>query len=147
MLSQLRTQKKFYVRYQVKGSAFGLKHLEIHFSATEKTKDTNCAIFALRDVNAVVEQEEKYKLEARQSLEDILEGARTGIWTIELEEGCPPRMYTDRTMRLLLGLPGEVEPEACYRHWFEHIEPDYVVMVQEAVRAILDTGRAEVIYP
>ena len=30
---------------------------------------------------------EKYKLEARRSLEDILEGARTGIWTIELEEG------------------------------------------------------------
>ena len=147
VLSQLRTQKKFYVRYQVKGSAFGLKHLEIHFSATEKTKDTNCAIFALRDVNAVVEQEEKYKLEARQSLEDILEGARTGIWTIELEEGCPPRMYTDRTMRLLLGLPGEVEPEACYRHWFEHIEPDYVVMVQEAVREILENGRSEVVYP
>jgi len=65
----------------------GLRYLEIHFSAAEKTGEENCMIFALRDVNAVVEQEEKYKLEARQSLEDILEGARTGIWTIELEEG------------------------------------------------------------
>ena len=37
----------------------------------------NTAIFAQRDVNAVVEQEEKYKLEARQSLEDILEGSGT----------------------------------------------------------------------
>lgn len=147
VLAQLRTKKKFYVRYQVKDSSYGLKHLEIHFSATEKTNEENCAIFAQRNVNAVVEQEEKYKLEARQSLEDILEGARTGIWTIELEEGCPPRMYPDRTMQILLGVSDEIGPEECYRHWFENIEPDYVEMVQEAVQEILETGRSEVIYP
>ncbi len=147
VLAKLRIKKKFYVRYQVKDSSQGLKHMEIHFSAFEKAKEENCAILALRDVNAVVEQEEKYKLEARQSLEDILEGARTGIWTIELEEGCPPRMYPDRTMRILLGVPDEIEPEECYRHWFESIDPDYVEMVQESVREILETGRSEVIYP
>ena len=138
---------KFSVRYQVKDSSFGLKHLEIHFSATERAGEENCVIFALRDVNAVVEQEEKYRLEARQSLENILEGARTGIWTIELEEGRPPRMYADRTMRILLGVPEEIEPEECYQHWFAHIEPDYVEMVQEAVVEMLGTGRSEVIYP
>ena len=147
VLAQLRTKKKFYVRYQVKDSSYGLKHLEIHFSATEKTNEENCAIFAQRNVNAVVEQEEKYKLEARQSLEDILEGARTGIWTIELEEGGQPRMYPDRTMQILLGVSDEIGPEECYRHWFENIEPDYVEMVQEAVQEILETGRSEVIYP
>ncbi|NBH74158.1 response regulator [Clostridiaceae bacterium] len=147
VLAELRKKKKLSVRYQVKDSSHGLKYLEIHFSATEKTAEENCAIFAQRDVNAVVEQEEKYKLEARQSLENILEGARTGIWTIELEEGCAPRMYTDRTMRILLGVPDEIEPEECYQHWFENIEPDYMEMVQEAVREILETGRSEVIYP
>ena len=147
VLARLRSKKKFSVRYQVKDCSSGLKHLELHFSATEKTAAENCAIFAQRDVNALVEQEEKYKLEARQSLEDILEGARTGIWTIELEEGCPPRMYADRTMRILLGVPDEIGPEACYQHWFERIEPDYVEMVQEAVGEILEAGRSEVIYP
>ena len=147
VLAQLRTKKKFSVRYQVNDSCSGLKHMELHFSATEKTAQENCAIFAQRDINAVVEQEEKYKLEARQSLEDILEGARTGIWTIELEEGCQPRMYPDRTMRILLGAPDEIDPEECYRIWFENIEPDYVDMVQDAVLQILETGRGEVIYP
>ncbi len=147
VLAEFREKKKFYVRYQVNDSPYGLKYLEIHFSATERTAGEHCAIFALRDVNAVVEQEEKYKLEARQSLEDILEGARTGIWTIELEEGCPPRMYTDRTMRILLGVPDEIRPEECYQHWFRNIEPDYVEMVQESVREILESGRSEVIYP
>ena len=147
VLAQLRTKKKFSVRYQVKDGSFGLKHLEMHFSATEKTEAEHCAIFAQRDVNAVVEQEEKYKLEARQSLEDILEGAKTGIWTIELEEGCQPRMYADRTMRILLGVSDETGPEECYRRWFENIEPDYLEMVQDAVQEILETGRSEVIYP
>jgi len=147
VLAQLRTKKKFSVRYQVKDTASGLKHMEIHFSATEKTGEDNSAIFAQRDVNAVVDQEEKNKLEARRSLEDILEGAKTGIWTIELEEGCQPRMYADRTMRILLGVPDDIGPEACYQHWFENIEPDYVEMVQEAVKEILEDGRSEVSYP
>ena len=147
VLAQLRTERKFSIRYQVKESSCGLKHLELHFSATERLGEENCAIFAQRDINAVVEQEEKYKREARRSLEDILEGARTGIWTIELEEGCQPRMYADRTMRILLGVPEDIGPEECYRHWFERIEPDYVEMVREAVREILKAGRAEVIYP
>ena len=147
VLAQLKVRKKFYVRYQVKNNSYGLRHLEIHFSAMDRIGEENIVIFALRDVNAVVEQEEKYKLEARQSLEGILEGARTGIWTIELEEGCSPRMYADRTMRILLGVPDEIEPEECYRHWFDNIEPDYVTMVQESVQEILETGRSEVIYP
>ena len=147
VLAQLRAEKKLSVRYQVKDASCGMQHLEMHFSATEKTAEENCAIFALRDVNAVVAQEEKDRREARRSLENILEGARTGIWTIELEEGCPPRMYADRTMSILLGVSGELEPEECYAHWFRRIEPDYVDMVQEAVREILETGRSEVIYP
>ncbi|MDE7015227.1 MAG: hybrid sensor histidine kinase/response regulator, partial [Kineothrix sp.] len=147
VLAQLREKKKFYVRYQVKDNPYGLKHLEIHFSSTGDAGEENCAIFAQRDANTVVEQEEKYKLEARQSLENILEGARTGIWTIEIEEGCQPRMYADRTMRMLLEVPDEIEPEECYKRWFENIEPDYVEMVQEAVHEILETGRSEVVYP
>ncbi len=147
VLSQLKTKKKFYVRYQVQDSSYGLKHMEIHFSATEKTEEEHCVIFAYRDVNAVVEQEEKNKLEARKSLEDILEGAKTGIWTVELEEGCQPRMYTNRIMRILLGVSDETGAEECYRHWFENIEPDYVEMVQKSVQEMQETGRSEVIYP
>lgn len=146
ILSELKLKKKFFVRYRVKDGKAGLKYMEIHFSVMEEDKK-NCVIFAQRDVNAVVELEEKYRLEARRSLEDILEGARTGIWTIELEEGCDPRMYADRTMRILLGVSNEIKPEECYQQWFKNIEPDYVNMVQEAVKEIVESGRSEVIYP
>lgn len=147
VLNKLKTQEKFYVRYQVKDSLHGLKYLELHFSATERTEEEHWVILAKRDVNALVEQEKKYKLEARQSMEDILEGARTGIWSIEMEDGCLPRMYADRTMRILLGVSDDIEPEECYQHWYENIEPNYEVMVQESVREMLEVGRSEVVYP
>ena len=145
--SVLETKKKFSVRYQVKDGAFGLKYMEIHFSAMEQADKKHSVIFAQRDVNAVVEKEEKYRLEARQSLEDILEGARIGIWAIEMEEGCEPRMYADRTMRILLGVSDEIRPEECYKHWFKSIDPTYVDMVLEAVKEMEKTGRSEVAYP
>ncbi len=104
-------------------------------------------VSSLKRRNLFRELQKRSYLEGRQSLEDILEGARTGIWTIELEENCPPRMYADRTMRILLGVSDDIGPEACYQHWFERIEPDYVAMVQESVQEILKTGRSEVIYP
>ena len=104
-------------------------------------------VSSLKRRNLFRELKKRSYLEGRQSLEDILEGARTGTWTIELEEGCPPRMYADRTMRILLGVADGIGPEECYRHWFERIEPDYVAMVQDAVQEILKSGRSEVIYP
>ena len=104
-------------------------------------------VSSLRRRNLVRKLEERYKSEARQSLEDLLEGARTGIWSIELEEGCEPRMYADRTMRMLLGATEDMGPEACYRQWYENIDPDYTEMVQEAVKEILESGRSEVVYP
>lgn len=147
ILAQLKTKKKFCVRYQVKDNPQAVKNLELHFSITGDEMKENCVIFAFRDINAVVEQEEKCKLEARQSMEDILEGARIGIWTIELEEGCEPRMYADGTMQMLLGVSGVIGPEECYRRWYENIEPDYVAMVQECVEIMKKDGRSEVVYP
>ena len=104
-------------------------------------------VSSLKRRNLFRELRKRGYLEARQTLEDILEGARTGIWTIELEEGRPPRMYADRTMRILLGAPDGIGPEECYRQWFDNIDPDYVEMVQFSVREMIETGRSEVIYP
>jgi len=147
VLGQLGRDRKFYVRYQVKDNPQGLKNLEVHFSVTGKAAEKNKVIFAFRDVNSVVEQEEKYQQEARRSLEEILEGSRTGIWTIELEEGCEPRMYADRTMQMLLGVKEDISPEECYQSWFRNIDAEYVETVQETVQDMLETGRSEVVYP
>lgn len=147
VLAQLRKRKKFHIRYQVNENSRQMKHFEIHFAKAGQEFGENIVLFAFRNVDSVVQQEEEYKLETMHSIEDILEVSRTGIWSIELEDGCQPRMYADRTMSMLLGIEEEVGPEECYQSWFSCIEPEYVGVVQQAVQEILETGRSEVVYP
>lgn len=147
VLHQLETKQKFHIRYQVEDNSRREKHFEIHFTKAGQEYGNHIVVFAFKNVDSVVQQEEEYKLETMHSIEDILEVSRTGIWSIEMEDGCEPRMYADRTMRMLLGIEEEVEPEECYQSWFCRIEPEYVGVVQQAVQEILETGRSEVVYP
>ena len=148
VLSQLRTKKKFFVRYQVTNdNLLGEKNVEIHFSATGRKDEENCAIFAFRDINSLVAQEEEYRLETQRNMEDVLEGSRTGIWRLELEDNCQPRMYADRTMRMLLGVEDGIGPEECYQSWTRGILPEYENIVQKSVREMMEAGRSEVVYP
>lgn len=80
-------------------------------------------------------------------IQEVLEEAQTGLWAIELDEGCPPRMYADSSMLGLLGLASEPTPEACYQHWYERIEDSYYPIVQTAVERIVEDDRTEVEYP
>lgn len=87
------------------------------------------------------------RLETASDIDEILEGAKTGIWIIELEEGCEPRMYGNTTMLNLLGIEADISPEECYKGWYERIEPECLEMVQEAVQDMLQNGRSETMYP
>lgn len=147
VLDQLREKKKFFVRYQVKDNDQNVKNYEIHFAKNEKGSNENIVIFAFRNIDSIVKEEENYKLEKQRDIEEVLGGSRTGIWTIEIEDGCHPRMYADRTMRSLLGVQDDIDPEECYRNWFNNIDPEYIDMVQEAVHEIIEKGRSEVVYP
>lgn len=147
VLAKLRGHKNYFVRCRVKENARGVEHYEIHFADAGRKPGEHIVIVGFRNVDAIVRREETYRLETQHEIEETLEEARTGIWTIECEEGCEPRMYADRPMRMLLGVGADISPEECYRCWFENIEPEYVELVQEAVREIVEKGRAEVIYP
>lgn len=80
-------------------------------------------------------------------IRSVLKRARTGLWIIEIEEGKLPRMYADYTMLELLGIEKELEPEACYEHWFSRIAPESVEEVLQAVEKIASSDFAEVQYP
>lgn len=147
ILEQLREKKKFFIRYQVKDNKRNVKNYEIHFANNEKEENENIVIFAFRNIDSIVKEEENYKLETQRDIEEILSGSRTGIWTIEIEDGCKPRMYADRTMRELLGVDENIDPEECYQRWFDNIDPGYIDMVQETVNEIISKGRSEVVYP
>lgn len=106
----------------------------------------NTVIMRFCNADSVLQREERYKQETIQDIEEALAGSRTGIWTIEFEDGCEPRMYGDKTMQILLRANGAETPEDRYKLWFENIEPEYVGIVQKTVQEIIETGHSEVIY-
>lgn len=80
-------------------------------------------------------------------VQELLRMARTGLWTIELEEGREPRMYGDKAMLELLGLEGMPSPEECYREWYDRIDHDFYPMIETGVDEMIRNKRAEVQYP
>lgn len=78
---------------------------------------------------------------------DILQGANTGIWSIEVAANKPPRMLADKTMHSLLGAQEKMSPEELYDFWMGNILPEHRHIPAEALGQILVTGRGEVNYP
>lgn len=145
--NELESSSRFTFRYRVKENSQGMCNFEALFARAKGRPEEFSVIIGFRNVDFAVRKEDAYKKETQHDIEETLEGARTGLWTIECEEGCEPRMYADKTMRMLLGAEEGISPEECYRTWFERIEPDYVGMVQESVEEMLKQGRSEVKYP
>ena len=54
----------------------------------------------------------------------ILFDAKVGLWSIEIEEGKPERMYADRAMMELLGLKEIPTPEEWLKYAVETLEDE-----------------------
>lgn len=79
-------------------------------------------------------------------LGSIREWIQIGIWSIELEPGCAPRMYADRTMRKILGVQDNITPEMCFRLWHDNVFPPYVGLVRRGLEQATYIGHAEFTY-
>lgn len=82
-----------------------------------------------------------------EKTQEVLQEAKIGLWVIELDEGKEPRMYADHAMLELLGSDQDIEPEECYRLWYDRIDKDYYSIVQAAVDKLILDEQAEVQYP
>lgn len=87
------------------------------------------------------------KIQDISTMQDVLHESMTGLWIIEIEEGCKSRMFADETMLDLLGLTEEASPEECYAHWYRNIDEEYYRVVNSCVDNMIKQGRAEVQYP
>lgn len=147
VLNMLKEQKNYVLRYRVQDNSDRMEHFEIHFGDAGIRDGCRIVVVGFRNIDSIVRKEEAYRMETRHDLEETLSGSKTGLWSIEMEDGCPPRLYTDKTMGRLLAIRDNISPEDCYEHWFGRIDPGYVNNVLEAVDEIMRTGRSEVSYP
>jgi len=89
-------------------------------------------------------QDEEFDLTARS----ILRRYQVGVWAIEIEDNCEPRMYADSTMRELLGVTGRtLTPEQLYHAWYDRVEPHHYDAVADGVDRMVNGLVAEIQYP
>ena len=72
-------------------------------------------------------------LESSDLMHAILSSAGLGLWTIELDDGKPPRMYADKAFLQTLGLPEETPPEDLYNLWCNNIDLSYYEAFAESI--------------
>ena len=84
----------------------------------------------------------------RTFVQGILSEIELGLWTFELDEGVPPRMYGNAAMDALIGCEGDkITPEEYYCTWYGRVDEAHRHAVKEVVDRIIAGDFAEVTYP
>ena len=78
---------------------------------------------------------------------NILDGVGIGLWAVEIDDGCAPRMIANRTMLKLLGLGENVSAEDIFHAWFDNIDPEHFAEVKAYVDKMSAGEAAEIQYP
>lgn len=74
--------------------------------------------------------------------EDILKNTNMGLWVIHIDEkNNKYELYTDKTMRRILGIKGNPGPEKCYRHWYDRISEECCSYVDRGVTAMIESRK------
>ena len=77
----------------------------------------------------------------------ILDRVDIGLWAVEIDDGCAPRMSANDTMLKLLGLSKGASNEDVFHAWFDNIDPEHFAEVKAYVDKMSDGNYAEIQYP
>lgn len=107
----------------------------------------------------IIEEEKVKELEARKKLDvayrelskyqqriaRTLEGAETGIWSLEIKKGARTRLICDKTMLNILGLDPVLTPEEVNEELNRRILPEDKELFDNYAKELVQ-GRSEVVY-
>lgn len=141
ILSRLAECESYTLRYRVQPNPQKQQYFNLYIG---RTGTPHVVVIGFRNIDTLLEHVE---LDQRE-IEQTLAAARTGLFRMEFEDDCPPRLYANDTMCDLLGIePGTLTPEQAFAHWHDRVDPEYLDTAQAGVDAILQSGIGEVNYP
>ena len=141
ILARLADEDSFTLRYRVQPNPSQQQYFNLYVA---RTGTPHVVVIGFRNIDRPLESVEKGQYE----LEQTLAAARIGLFRLEFEEDCPPRLFANDTMCGLLGIePDTLTPEQAFAYWQSRVDPAYLDTAQAGVDAILKTGIGEVNYP
>ena len=78
---------------------------------------------------------------------NILDSVGIGLWAVDIDDGCAPRMSANKTMLDLLGLSEGVSGEEIFHAWFDNIDPEHFAEVKAYVDKMSSGQAVEIQYP
>lgn len=141
ILARLADEDSFTLRYRVQPNPSQQQYFNLYVA---RTGMPHVVVIGFRNIDRPLESVEK----GQHELEQTLAAARIGLFRLEFEEDCPPRLFANDTMCSLLGIePDTLTPEQAFAYWQSRVDPAYLDTAQAGVDAILKTGIGEVNYP
>ena len=141
ILARLADEDSFTLRYRVQPTPSKQQYFNLYVA---RTGTPHVGVIGFRNIDRLLESVEK----GQHELEQTLAAARIGLFRLEFEEDCPPRLFANDTMCGLLGIePDTLTPEQAFAYWQSRVDPAYLDTAQAGVDAILKTGIGEVNYP
>ena len=141
ILARLADEDSFTLRYRVQPNPSKQQYFNLYVA---RTGTPHVVVIGFRNIDRPLESVEK----GQHELEQTLAAARIGLFRLEFEEDCPPRLFANDTMCGLLGIePDTLTPEQAFAYWQSRVDPAYLDTAQAGVDAILKTGIGEVNYP
>ena len=141
ILARLADEDSFTLRYRVQPNPSKQQYFNLYVA---RTGTPHVVVIGFRNIDRLLESVER----GQHELEQTLAAARIGLFRLEFEEDCPPRLFANDTMCGLLGIePDTLTPEQAFAYWQSRVDPAYLDTAQAGVDAILKTGIGEVNYP
>ena len=141
ILARLADEDSFTLRYRVQPNPSKQQYFNLYVA---RTGTPHVVVIGFRNIDRLLESVER----GQHELEQTLAAARIGLFRLEFEENCPPRLFANDTMCGLLGIePDTLTPEQAFAYWQSRVDPAYLDTAQAGVDAILKTGIGEVNYP
>ena len=141
ILARLADEDSFTLRYRVQPNPSKQQYFNLYVA---RTGTPHVVVIGFRNIDRLLKSVEK----GQHELEQTLAAARIGLFRLEFEEDCPPRLFANDTMCGLLGIePDTLTPEQAFAYWQSRVDPAYLDTAQAGVDAILKTGIGEVNYP
>ena len=70
-----------------------------------------------------------------------------GLWTMEVEDDKPYRLYFDEKTKEMLGVPEGITPEETFVFWYSHIQDDWKDKAMETYHLMKNGSFTELRYP
>ena len=96
--------------------------------------------------NFALEIVERQRKQIHDEIEQTLDVADMGMWTLAFTNGKEPRLFADKTMNRLLGTTEQISAEERYRRWIAGIPPEEQEAADAYMEQIRSVGRAEITY-